>query len=368
MNLLDLHRFRGLFQTENSARKGENCHEQTPPTRRSFAEKLSSWLGPPTRSIPGIAREIGVSDGTLRNWVNQEEIDSGEREGLTRQEKEELRRLRREVKTLRQEKEILREAAAFFAREEILKVGERFQAHRSKERVNYPVAALCRMLGVSKSGYYAWRSRPPSNRSREDAVLTQKIREIHSRSRETYGYPRVHAELRALGVLCGRRRVARLMRAVGLQGCVRGRKRRTTRHTDLTVDMIEIVDPTHPLCGKTLPLVGVTTKQVLGRVAIVWIHPGVERMVPLSATSLADAPAPPSPCRLSVASVERLLSVVASLPPTGPEEAYGEICPREARGEASGATRAATRGIHPANPREKGQPRTWQAPPRLMYD
>jgi putative transposase len=66
------------------------------------------------------------------------------------------------------------------------------------ERVNYPVAALCRMLGVSKSGYYAWRSRPPSKRSREDAILTEKIREIHSRSRETYGYPRVHAELRAL--------------------------------------------------------------------------------------------------------------------------------------------------------------------------
>jgi putative transposase len=98
------------------------------------------------------------------------------------------------------------------------------------ERVNYPVAALCRMLGVSKSAYYAWRSRPPSKRSREDAVLTEKIREIHSRSRETYGYPRVHAELRALGVLCGRRRVARLMRVVGLQGCVRGRKRRTTRY------------------------------------------------------------------------------------------------------------------------------------------
>ncbi len=70
--------------------------------------------------IPGIAREIGVSDGTLRNyWVNQEEIDSGEREGLTTEEKEELQRLRREVKTPRQEKEILRKAAAFFAREEI---------------------------------------------------------------------------------------------------------------------------------------------------------------------------------------------------------------------------------------------------------
>jgi transposase len=61
--------------------------------------------------IPGIAREIGVCDGTLRNWVNQDEIDSGERAGLTTEEKEELRKLRREVKTLRQEKEILRKAA-----------------------------------------------------------------------------------------------------------------------------------------------------------------------------------------------------------------------------------------------------------------
>lgn len=97
------------------------------------------------------------------------------------------------------------------------------------EKARYPVAMLCRMLGVSKSGYYAWRGRPPSERRRQDAFLTDKIREIHSRSRETYGYPRVHAELRSLGVRCGRRRVARLMRAAGLRGCVRGKKRRTTR-------------------------------------------------------------------------------------------------------------------------------------------
>ena len=97
------------------------------------------------------------------------------------------------------------------------------------EKVSYPVTVLCRMLGVSKSGYYAWRSRPPSKRSRENAALTEKIREVHRRSRETYGSPRVHAELRSLGVDCGRRRVARLMRVAGLQGCTRGKKRRTTR-------------------------------------------------------------------------------------------------------------------------------------------
>jgi putative transposase len=99
------------------------------------------------------------------------------------------------------------------------------------ERANYPVAVLCRILGVSKSGYYAWRCRPPSKRSGEDAALTQKIREVHLRSRETYGSPRVHAELRAMGVRCGRRRVARLMRVAGLRGCMRANKRGST-HRD----------------------------------------------------------------------------------------------------------------------------------------
>lgn len=93
------------------------------------------------------------------------------------------------------------------------------------ERAQLPVALLCRMLGVSRSGYYAWRSRPPSARSRQDATLTIKIREIHRRSRDTYGSTRVHAELRALGIRCSGKRVERLMRKAGLQGCMRGRRR-----------------------------------------------------------------------------------------------------------------------------------------------
>lgn len=97
------------------------------------------------------------------------------------------------------------------------------------ERTRFPVHLMCRMLSVSRSGYYDWRDRPSSNRSRENAALTGKIREIHHRSRETYGSPRVHAELRALGMRCSRKRVERLMRQAGVRGCVRGQRRGTTR-------------------------------------------------------------------------------------------------------------------------------------------
>jgi putative transposase len=97
------------------------------------------------------------------------------------------------------------------------------------EKACFPVAVLCKVLSVSRSGYYAWRDRPPSKRSQQDAALIAKIYEIHRRSRQTYGSPRIHAELRAVGVRCGRKRVARLMRKEGLRGCIRGRRKRTTR-------------------------------------------------------------------------------------------------------------------------------------------
>ena len=85
-------------------------------------------------------------------------------------------------------------------------------------------------LKVSKSGYYGWRHRPPSARAKADATLAERIERVHRDSRETYGAPRVHAELRSLGVRCGRKRVARLMRKAGLVGCGgRRRKVRTTR-------------------------------------------------------------------------------------------------------------------------------------------
>jgi putative transposase len=101
------------------------------------------------------------------------------------------------------------------------------------EKAAHSVPMLCRLLDVSRSGYYAWRSRSPSERSRFDAVLSEKIETIHRNSRATYGAPRVHAELRAIGIRCGKKRVARLMRRAKLRGCLRGRRMRATHRVAL---------------------------------------------------------------------------------------------------------------------------------------
>ena len=87
---------------------------------------------------------------------------------------------------------------------------------------------MCRMLGVSPSGYYAWTGRRPSARSLADAVLTERIKRIHEESRETYGVPRVHFDLAEQGVRVGRKRVARLMKVAGSRGVSRRKWIRTT--------------------------------------------------------------------------------------------------------------------------------------------
>jgi putative transposase len=92
----------------------------------------------------------------------------------------------------------------------------------------YPVATMCRLLGVSASGYYAWQSRAPCARDESDAALLERIRAIHRASRSTYGAPRIHAELAEQGQAVGRKRIARLMRNAGLAGVSRRKSPRTT--------------------------------------------------------------------------------------------------------------------------------------------
>jgi putative transposase len=97
------------------------------------------------------------------------------------------------------------------------------------EQARYPITVLCRALGVSRAGFYAWQRRGVSARVQADAALTAEIRQVYTRSRQTYGAPRIHADLTARGIAVGRKRVARLMRMAKLVGC--GRRRRSVRTT-----------------------------------------------------------------------------------------------------------------------------------------
>ena len=96
------------------------------------------------------------------------------------------------------------------------------------EKACYPVRLLCRCLSVTRSGFYSWQRRKPSLRSREDLVLTQRLRLIHAINRRTYGRPRLHRAMRADGYRLSEKRVARLMRAAGIRAVGRRAFRLTT--------------------------------------------------------------------------------------------------------------------------------------------
>jgi putative transposase len=110
-------------------------------------------------------------------------------------------------------------------------------------QATHSVGVMCRLLRVSRSGFYAWLERPMSARARADLALTARIEAIHRRSKGVYGSPMIHAELADdHGIRVGRKRVARLMRAAGLRGATLRRYVVTTLwdpHAERAVDLVE---------------------------------------------------------------------------------------------------------------------------------
>jgi len=109
-------------------------------------------------------------------------------------------------------------------------------------RAAHKVTTLCRVLGVSPSGYYAWLARPPSMRARRDADILTRVRVAHDRSHGTYGSPRIHRELRDEGERVSRKRITRLMRKAGIQGVSRRKRFRTTRRDDRQLPSPDLVE------------------------------------------------------------------------------------------------------------------------------
>ncbi|MCG8468711.1 MAG: IS3 family transposase [Gemmatimonadetes bacterium] len=201
-----------------------------PPYPPEFREQMVALVRS-GRTPESLSREFEPTAQTIHNWVKQADLDEGLRtDGLTTAERAELRRLRRENKQLKMEREILKKAAGLVRSGDRLGAPEAFEFVRAN-RAEFSVRTLCRVLGVSPSGYYAWKDRPPSAREVANERLVARMREIHEFSRETYGRPRMYAELRDEGWLVNHKRVGRLMAREGLQGASRRKKWRTTKRS-----------------------------------------------------------------------------------------------------------------------------------------
>ncbi|HLM43525.1 MAG TPA: IS3 family transposase [Myxococcaceae bacterium] len=179
-----------------------------------------------SKSLPQVAKDLDLTESALRNWVR--EADGGKSKqsagALSAAEREELVRLRKEVRHLEMERDFFKKSGGLL-REGDLEVKFEFI---DAEKAHFPVDFMCQQLGVSRSGYYAWKERPESERDKADRDLAEVVTRIHRDSRGTYGSPRVHAELRARGQRVSRKRVARLMNENDIAARKRRRFVRTT--------------------------------------------------------------------------------------------------------------------------------------------
>ncbi|MGH3025396.1 MAG: IS3 family transposase [Gaiellaceae bacterium] len=158
-------------------------------------------------SIPEVAADFGISEESVRRWLRQADVDDGIKDGLTTSEQQELVRLRRANRRLEMENEILRRAAAYFARDTPPKM--KFPLVRELAAEGFPVRLTCGMLGFSAQAFYKWQRQPVSRRCYDDAQLVNAIRDVHADDPE-FGYRFVCDELVRAGHQVGERRVWRL--------------------------------------------------------------------------------------------------------------------------------------------------------------
>ena len=190
------------------------------------------------RKVADIARDLGVSGQTIYNWRRQDRIDRGLEPGLSSTELEELAKARRRIAELEAEVAAMKRSQELL--KELVPPKGRFDVIAQMADEGHPIKVACRILGVSESGFYAWRGRAPSARAIRHAWLTDLITQVHLESHRAYGAHRVHAELTlGLGVVVGHNAVALLMRRAGLQGLSGARRRRLVRQVPTAADLVD---------------------------------------------------------------------------------------------------------------------------------
>ncbi|MFC6093952.1 IS3 family transposase [Saccharothrix lopnurensis] len=202
-----------------------------PPEFR--AEAVALYRSRPGVTIKSVAQDLGVNHETLRNWIRLDDAQRTEAPASTASAsapaspEDENAALRRRIRELEEERDILRKAARYFAGGDALV--NRF-GFVSENRRQYGVKRLCQVIGLARSSYYHWKATAPDRAARAaaDADLAARIRVIHRESAGTYGVPRITAELHDTGHEVNHKRVARVMRGIGLAGLRLRRRHRTT--------------------------------------------------------------------------------------------------------------------------------------------
>ncbi|MFS8974523.1 IS3 family transposase [Cupriavidus necator] len=196
--------------------------------REQRSEHPSLWA-----AVESIAPMIGCTSQTLLGWVKQEQVESGERDGVTTSERERLKALEREVKELRRANEILKLASAFFGPGGARPPSEVLKAFVDQHRDVFGVEPICKVLRISPSGYrrHAAQLRDPSRRSarsKRDELLRPEVKRVWQANMQVYGADKVWKQLNRESITVARCTVERLMKQQSLRGVIRGKRIRTT--------------------------------------------------------------------------------------------------------------------------------------------
>ena len=205
-------------------------------------EYASQWA-----AMASIAAKIGCTPETLRKWVRQTERDMGQRGGLTKDEKQRLKELERENRELKRANEILRKASAFFAQAETRPPTPVMADFIETNRGRYGVESICSVLPIAPSTFYEHQAREKNPdrlhaRAKRDAKLRVEIDRVWRENRQVYGVRKVWKQLNRENTDIARCTVERLMREMGLEGVVRGRKIKTTIQNEVALRPADLVD------------------------------------------------------------------------------------------------------------------------------
>ncbi len=192
------------------------------------------------RRVADVAASVELAEATVYRWVRQDRIDRGELAGTSTAESAELRSARRRIAELESELTILRRATALFDEGRVVRPKALFDIVATLAREGHGTKRVCRLLRVAPSGFFRWRSQPPSDRAIRRAWLADVILEIHARSRRTYGWRRVRAELAdAYGQRVNKKLIRAIMIEQGISGLPARRKGKPNPvHRATTEDLV----------------------------------------------------------------------------------------------------------------------------------